>query len=266
MKTNIVVFGTENYNGTIELLCRSIHKMVDNIYIYSPDNIDTEFRIKNSNILNRPRGYGYWIWKPYFILKTMDKINTGDIILYLDVGMIAINDVKYIIDICSGGKGVLLFENRCGNKSGDIWKNIHWTKYDCFSMMDCNSNSCIYGNQVDAAFQVYKKNNMSLLFLNDYMKYCENENIVTDIPSIMGKENPEFIEHRHDQSILSLLSIKYNIDIERCPSQWGEHAIDKNSKFPTLFYHHKQRLDIMHTVPTDIPTMYDMYKYKIIGQ
>jgi hypothetical protein len=44
------------------------------------------------------------------------------------------------------------------------------------------------------------------------------------IPNICGKPNlDEFIDHRHDQSVLSLIATHYGLQGFRWPSQWGNH-------------------------------------------
>jgi len=59
---------------------------------------DNEFWNKHKDfILNNKRGYGYWIWKPYLIKKTIDKLNNGDIILYMDAdSTIKMNEINYL--------------------------------------------------------------------------------------------------------------------------------------------------------------------------
>ena len=50
---------------------------------------DSEYWNKHKNfILNtkHKKGHGYYIWKPYLIQKTMNKMNDGDILLYSDAG------------------------------------------------------------------------------------------------------------------------------------------------------------------------------------
>ena len=50
---------------------------------------DSEYWNKHKKfILNtkHKKGHGYYIWKPYLIQKTMNKMNDGDILLYLDAG------------------------------------------------------------------------------------------------------------------------------------------------------------------------------------
>ena len=37
-------------------------------------------------ILANKRGYGYWLWKPYLIMKTLEQMNDNDILVYADCG------------------------------------------------------------------------------------------------------------------------------------------------------------------------------------
>ena len=47
-------------------------------------------------------------------------------------------------------------------------------------------------------------------FLQDLLYYSQDKRIITDDPNTLGLSNyPEFIENRHDQTILSILTKKY---------------------------------------------------------
>lgn len=46
----------------------------DKIILYLPTDIDKKFYEKNKNILSQKRSGGYWLWKPYFIVKTLEKM------------------------------------------------------------------------------------------------------------------------------------------------------------------------------------------------
>ena len=61
---------------------------------YKHTDIDSFFLSKNDNILKQPRGFGYWIWKPYFILKSLEELNDGDILFYSDSGSIFIRNLE----------------------------------------------------------------------------------------------------------------------------------------------------------------------------
>ena len=90
----------------------------------------------------------------------MESLNWGDICLYLDSGIIVIRNIDVLFDLCIKNDGILLFENRNANYTGEVWKNYMWTKFDCFNIMDCLNEKYVYGSQVDAAFQLYRKTNI----------------------------------------------------------------------------------------------------------
>ena len=54
---------------------------------------------KNKEILSRKRGSGYWLWKPYLILKTLkEKLNYGDYLIYIDAAILYMNSTYQVID------------------------------------------------------------------------------------------------------------------------------------------------------------------------
>ena len=61
-------------------------------------------------------------------------------------------------------------------------------------------------------------------FVEEWLSFCRDPRIITDIPNTMGKKNSwRFIEHRRDQSVLSLLAWKHQLSLYRMPSQFGNH-------------------------------------------
>ena len=52
----------------------------------------------------------------------------------------------------------------------------------------------------------------------------------------------EFKDHRHDQSVLSLMTVKYGLEMFRDPTQWGNSEKDlfANSPYDQLFDHHRK--------------------------
>lgn len=73
--------------------------------------------------------------------------------------------------------------------------------------------------------------------MSELLEWSQNENILTDTPNITGENYPTFKDHRHDQSVLSLMAHKYNIKLEIDPSEWGNKCgLRKTSQ---LFLHHR---------------------------
>jgi len=215
----LICFGSNGYEVVQQRLVDSADGWFDKCIQYKEEDIDTDFRTRHSQIMNCRRGYGYWMWKPYFLLKTFETMNEGDFCLYADSTAVLVSDPTALFDICAQSGGILMF-------SPKIYLMTTWTKADCFNMMGLTERKYLNGTVLLAAFQLYQKNERSFSFIRDYMYYCSDYQIVSDAPNIMGYNFPNFREHRHDQSILSLLAIKYEVNIRRDPSQHGNHLPD----------------------------------------
>jgi hypothetical protein len=177
----------------------------------------TAFYAENKAILDLPRGLGYWLWKPYIILETMNSLAEGDIVVYADSAIEFIAPIDPLIQICAKEQPVMLFAN------GNL-RNSMWTKRDCFILMNGDHKKYWRGLQCDGSFALFRKSPEAMQFLNEFMNYCRDERIITDKANTLGKNNlPDFIEHRHDQSILSLLACRYQIPYYRIPTQYGNH-------------------------------------------
>lgn len=173
----------------------------------------TKFYNKYKKILDRPRGAGYWLWKPFFIYKTMSQLDDGDFLIYSDSGAVFINSPSPLLKIALRKK-ILLFTNE--------EPNIKWNKKECLVKMGCDSKKYLEAPQVSAGFQIYVNNKETREFVKEWLMYCCAKNMIDDTPS-RYKEYKEYVEHRHDQSILTNLATKYNIPLYRDPSQGGNH-------------------------------------------
>lgn len=201
---------------------------------YSSKDLDEYFCIKNKEILSNSRGAGYWLWKPYIILKTLLTMKEEDILFYCDSGASFVGSFdEYLFNMVKNEeKGIILFNG--GHK------NSFFTKRDCFYFMDCDYKNYVNATQLTATFQLCRKTDFSIEFYKELIKFSEDPRIITDLPNTCGKQNYEgFIEHRHDQSILTNLQIKYNIKLVEDISQFGNQKREEN--FKQLIYHHRDK-------------------------
>jgi hypothetical protein len=177
----------------------------------------TEFYRDNKSVLDLPRGMGYWLWKPYIIREALNAAVDGDIIVYADSGLEMIAPLDPLFDICRNGNPILLFGN------GDF-PNSTWTKRDCFILTDCDTEEYWKAPQCDASICLFRREEASLQFVETWLRYCCDPRIITDRPNTCGRRDlPDFVEHRHDQSILSLMAAKNRISLFRIPTQFGNH-------------------------------------------
>ncbi len=204
---------------------------------YSPSLIDKLFFEENKIILSSPKGGGYWLWKPYIIKDALSKINDNDILIYADSGSHFIHDANEIgILPEKSNQDVIPFEMELAESS--------WTKRDAFILMNVDGLGFEKANQRLASFIVIKKSPLSMKFIDEYLKYCCDERIITDIPNTCRFPNYlDFKEHRHDQSIFSLLSKKYGLIAFRDPSQWGNPRVTEfiNSPYPQIIEHTRHK-------------------------
>ena len=215
---NILInFADENYrNSQVRNSTSALMHGFDSVHQYSPKDIDGDFYSKNKSILDQKRGCGYWLWKPYFILKNLESLSKDDILFYSDSGADIIKDFSPIIEkIRNCEQGVCPF-SLSGNH-----KEFQYTKRDLFVALDLDNEEFSESKQIMASFIGFKKTDFSINFCREYLKYAQIEQLITDSPS--KKENYKgFKDHRHDQSIFSLLCKKNNLPLIEDPTQWGQ--------------------------------------------
>lgn len=206
----------------------------DEVISFSINDIDRDFLEKNIKILSQPRGAGYWIWKPYFIKKTLDKMNDGDLLVYSDSGSYYQSSTQPLIDIIQKEKtGVLSFELK------GLLEKVY-TKRDTFSLMGLDEPKYSESSQREATYIWLIKNEFTVKLIDEYLEFAQDERIITDLPS-QSENFPEFQDHRHDQSIWSLLCKKYDITPHRLISQHGAHLVNDfpNDTYGQIAVHHR---------------------------
>lgn len=183
------------------------------------------------------RGFGLWFWKPYLIMKAMDRVDDGDYLFYCDSGAVFIRDIhQFIPDLEASGSDMMVFEQpllaHC------------FTKGETYHLLGCNDYT---GNQLLGGYIFLKKSAESRRYMQEW------HDAMTDLRKLSGekfcpdiKDHRDFIVHREDQSILTILCKKWGIEGHRDPSDFGEfpwkYAVAggfhrkkyPNSHYPTL--------------------------------
>ena len=202
----------------------------DEVRSFSPEDIDEKFYEENQKLLSEFRGNGYWLWKPYFLLKTLNEANDGDYVFYCDAGAVFVDKIDYLVEgVEALQQDVLVFEIPYVEKE--------WSKRDAFVLMECDSIKYTDTLQRCSGFIVCRKSEFSVSFVSEWLEYQKDRRIVSDDKNVMGKEDYEgFQENRHDQTVLSLLSKKYNLTVFRDPSQLGNAMKQDyaNSPYPQI--------------------------------
>ncbi|GJP64501.1 hypothetical protein CLOP_g21479 [Closterium sp. NIES-67] len=221
---------------------------------YNHSSLDPIFTSRNDKILSLPRGVGYWVWKPYLILKTLlEEMQDGDLLLYADADSTTNGNLSALYGLAAGGgesyaSGGIVDElltrmvlDDGEDSEGAVrevikWalsqQEVHlfqfppnfveacWTKMDAFLLLNCtDENICMKSAQADAGFSVWRRGRQSIQFAAQWLGYMEDARVSTDMPNQLGRPNHAcFMDHRHDQSALGLLAKRWGL-------QMWEHTV-----------------------------------------
>jgi hypothetical protein len=152
------------------------------------------------------RGSGYWIWKPYLIREALRNLGPKEEgVLYLDAGCTlnwntpSVSRLHTYLEK-SLETGTYFFE-----LSNQL--EISWTKHDVVRRFLPDELLETQPNQRLSTAHMWTPTERNFHFLDKWIEVARNENfrLLDDSPSI-NPESDQFIAHRHDQSIFSVLS------------------------------------------------------------
>ena len=211
MNKVFITFGSnkQNFCDAVERLSKQATniELFDKIIKYSEADLKSDSEFWNQHeyfILNNPRGYGYWLWKPYLIKKTMETMQDGDILVYADCGCeIDIRKKHMIHNLFEIVKNDYII-------GSFICVEREFNKMDLLLKLDMLKDEYLNTQQRQASSVIFFVCEKTRKFVEEWYNIGCDYHYIDDTPSI-NKNLDCFIEHRHDQSIFSLLSKKYNI-------------------------------------------------------
>ena len=154
-----------------------------------------------------PRGYGYWIYKPIFIKEFLGKhLGPNAILVWVDAGCsINVTDsskarfAEYVDVAKNSEAGLGFIQTTCPERK--------WTKADLGRLLNVIDSEHWESGQIFAGFSIWKNSSEAKDIAQAWLELAitDDGHFIDDSPSI-EPNHPEFVEHRHDQSIFSLLA------------------------------------------------------------
>jgi hypothetical protein len=207
----------------------------DETNIFTPELIDDTFWAFNQEIFTQERGYGYWLWKPYFIYLNLLQMKEGDILFYTDAGVEFVNQVDKVLSHMDGD--IFLF--------GNNYNHEHWCKGD---VTDAILGYRPDRNQVQASAMIFRVCDESKRLVKRWLAWCQMPDYIDDSPMETANNDIEFQEHRHDQAILTCVAFNHGIKLHWWPAMYngGQFVYDKGTytdTYPVIFHHTRKRND-----------------------
>lgn len=187
---------------------------------YGFNSLSEEFKKKHEMHFSQKRGAGYWVWKPPIMLDALSKINQGDILMYSDSGCHFINNMSPIFNRLEETKNKVLVFNL-----SQIEKD--WNKRDCFITLGCDTPEYTDTKQFMGTFFMCKKNEFAEYIIRKWSEILSDFHMIADesISPSKAKNYDSFKEHRHDQSILSLICKLNKVEFMEDITEWGNPDI-----------------------------------------
>ena len=207
---HFITYGDNKFKESKKRICKQADSLgwFDTILSYGPEDLDVNFKEQFKNILELPRGGGYYIWKPYIINKRLNEIEDNDILIFLDAGCY-INPSgfgrfnEYIELLNNRDEGCISFY-----MSNHLEKK--WTNKEIFEYFNIYEDSDILNTgQILSGIIMLKKNANSINIIDLWLRTVYNNSILFTDHYNNQNQSVEYIENRHDQSILSVISKLY---------------------------------------------------------
>ena len=203
-----ISYASRNFKNRYDVIYKlgNCSKLFNNFKCFNEIDIDIEFKEKYKEIWNSNKGGGYWIWKFYLILKVLEKINNNDIIVYIDSGCninitpeSKIRFNEYINMVNNSKSGLLRFQLSHQEKNFTNKKTIEYFK-NKFNIVDIKMNEYLENFQLVGGIQIIRKTQFTINFFNKVLEILNDDmNLFSDKYTLQNEQ------HRHDQSIMSLL-------------------------------------------------------------
>jgi hypothetical protein len=179
-----------------------------------------EFRHHGENHIGG-RGAGFWFWKAVLIHKHLSELSDGDFIIYSDAD--AVDHMSWtpllLETMVDRDLNFAIYEMH--------WLEREWTKRDVYEKycptVDPEKDESV---QYSAMWMIVRKSNRTLQLISDWLETTKDYHDLNDEPSDLDNI-AGFHEHRHDQSLLSLLlKCRYNEPQKQaftwtCLGNWG---------------------------------------------
>jgi hypothetical protein len=181
--------------------------------------LDRDFWNQHSEFIKtNPRLFGYAIWKPQIILQHLNQLEEGEILVYLDAGctLNPYGQTRFL-------EYLEMFDEPIDMLVQELeHQEVKYTKQDLINYVGYKE-----GKQRLSGI-IFMRNTPSVrTFMKEWLEISCNYNMIDDSPSL-SQNHETFVEHRHDQSVFSLLTKKYASMVRVIPDEtWPTKQLDK---------------------------------------
>ena len=247
MKVYLTSFASSDLSRSAKRFREQAEKMkiYDEILIFNEKNLDKDFSQYVESLIRKgkKRGYGYWVWQSFFHKLVFSKMQKNEIYHWCDIGchfnLRGVTRLKEYIEIVTNNKSGLLgfdysrpqLDTKYNNFTFPEYLENQYTKGDLIKYFNLKcSDEIIRSPQIWGGSFFLRKSKISEKILKEHYNLSRNrfDLIDDDINKFLEKSCEGYIQHRHPQSVLSILFKMNKCDlISAYESEW---ALDENNQ------------------------------------
>jgi hypothetical protein len=245
LKTYFLTFASSDLEKSLNRISNEARNLnfYDSILSYTESDLDSNFKaIFNTYLKYGVRGFGYWSWKPQVILQVLNEMEDGDILQYSDVGCYL--NKKGLDRLCQyfeltkkTEKGILAFQNKLpeyplkyDGREMLNYLEYEWVKGDLIDYFNVRNNAKIINTPTIGATVLFiRKCEQSVKLINEWLNVIKYDFHFIDDTKSKSPNMDGFIEHRHDQSIFSILCKLNNVETLSAYEYYYPSKTNKNT-------------------------------------
>lgn len=174
----------------------------ERIISFSKSSLSSSFYTQNIETLSHSRGAGYWLWKPRIILDSLNIMRDSDMLLYLDAGI-------------SFKKSLFRIEEILDKRLITIWKGSdsslleQWTHPYVAEHFSLSPDQLTRDLLMAGAIAV-PRTPENIFLITKWLDFCEDPKLLRPetVFHNIERRTGNFIWHRHDSTLLSILAIQ----------------------------------------------------------
>lgn len=221
MKKVFLSFADSRLTRSLDRIRREAESLgiYDQVICWDESQLDEEFTSHFASVLKESvRGYGYWVWKPQVILQVLRHMEDGDLLEYADVGF-QLNPrgtwrlEEYFMIARDSDSGILGFQGKRpeyplvdDGRDLPTWPDRFWVKGDLLDYFGVRENFEILDTPtIQAGLLFIRKSPESIAFIERWLSVFKEDFHLVDDSISQSPNLPGFREHRHDQSVFTIL-------------------------------------------------------------
>ena len=186
----------------------------DDVILYTPADVPSY--VKESPLFQCARGAGYWCWKPALIHETLQRLDEGDIVVYVDAGCTLRSSSEWELLLrLMEHYDTIGFQYAEHQPQWERWgagsaRIKHWTKKKTLEFVQAKFQDKEIGElcQVMGGILFMKGKDNAVLRTWKELIFSRPDLIEDPSAEELQDQYPEFAGHRHDQAILTPLACK----------------------------------------------------------